>query len=221
MQLKLPSFFQGLKFTVGMGIAVIIAIFVLRLECENQRLRKQVERGDTTQVGIVIQPPAVNNENADSTKTKTKIVKKKKTLPDSTQVLEIHHYPYAVTYIHQPLFDLELRINTMPVDSTRDSIDVKFDIKYARWKLILRFSDRYNFKNGFRIETDPAGIIGQPVVDWGNYTATKKPRSFGLAAGGGVFFHKPVVAGGLQIKKYTFIYVQGDKSRGFLILRSF
>jgi len=221
MQLKLPGFMSGLKFTVGMGVAIIIAIFVLRLECENQKLRKQVEKADTTQVGIVIQPPAVNNQNADSTKTKTKIVKKKRTLPDSTQVLEIHHYPYSTSYIHQPLFDLELRITTMPADSTRDSVDVKYDIKYARWKLILKFGDRYDFRKGLSISTEPEGLLGDVAVDWGNYSPTKKPRVFRIEAGAGVFFNKPVLACGLRIKDYTFIYVQGDKSKGFLILRSF
>lgn len=214
MQLKLPGFMSGLKFTVGMGIAVIIAIFVLRLECENQKLRKQLEKADTTQVGVVIHPPSVKDKNADSTKVTGGHTKK-----DSSGV--VHHFPKGTFKVNEKLFSLVGRWEIIETVDGRDSMSLKYDVDYLKWKLILKFGDRYDFRKGLSITTDPEGLLGNVAVDWGNYSPTKKPRSFGIEAGAGIFFSKPVVAGGLRIKKYTFVYVQGDKSKGFLILRSF
>jgi hypothetical protein len=214
MQIKMPSFFQGFKFTVGIGIAILIAIVILRLECQNRKLQKQLNDKDTTQVGIVIHPPSVKDKNADSTKVTGGHVKK-----DSAGV--VHHYPKGTFKVNERLFSLVGRWEIVETFDGRDSMLLKYDVDYLKWKLILKFGDRYDFRKGLSITTDPAGILGDVAVDWGNYSPTKKPRAFGIEAGGGVFFNKPVLAGGLRIKKYTFIYVQGDKSKGFLIMRSF
>lgn len=214
MNLKLPLFLSGIKFTIGMGIAAVITFVILQLECENSKLRQRINGMDTTRVAVEVHPPSVVNRPADSTHITGGHVKK-----DTSGV--VHHYPSGTFKINERLFSLTGHYDILATPDGRDSMALRYDVNYLKWKLILRFGDRYDLRKGFKIDTDPVGLLGDVAVDWDGYVPTKKPRSFSFEGGGGVMGSKPFLVGGLRIKKYTFLYLQGTDTKGFFILRSF
>ncbi len=210
MRLKLPSFMSGIKFTVGIGIAGLIAFFMIQMQCENSRLREQLGDKDTTKVGIVIKPPSVKDKSADSTLVTGGMNKK-----DSAGV--VHHRPRGTFKISEKLFTLRGDWSIVETFDGRDSLALKYDLDYLKWKLILRFGNRFDFRKGFSVDTDPSGILGNVDVDFGDYTPTKKPRSFNISLGGGSFASKPALAGEIEYKMWSVEYLRGTDSWGFLI----
>lgn len=210
MRLKMPGFLSGLKFTVGMGVAAVIIFFMVQLQCENNRLKKQLDDKDTTQVGVVIKPPSVKDKDADST-----TVTGGETKTDSKGV--VHHRPKGTFQINERLFSLSARWQIVETLDGRDSMALKYDVDYLKWKLILKFGDRFDFRKGFSIDTDPAGLLGDVSVDFGNYTPTKKPRAFNISVGAGTFAKKPTLAGEIEYKMWSIEYLQGVNNWGFVI----
>ena len=177
--------FQSL-FALILVAALVLSFFyydhkVSRLE---QQLAEATGKVDTVQIAVQVHDTVFVNQ-AD-----TVIQNSDTTFVGDTII--VNHYPYLTNTTTQPLFTLQVA-----VDTRKESF--AYDFKYKPLNIYLEFADKYDLRKGFKAYTDPD--VGTISTSWNGYTPMKK--KFGLSLSGGLFIvgNNPGLMCGVAWKK--------------------